>query len=444
MRISGTSDSLLESAHRLLSLALKEGAAEAEVYGMVGRAVDVDLRREYVEMASESYHCGLGLRAVVKGAVGFSSSSDMTQLEFVAKSAVRSARARGGDESWVSLPLPQRVTEPEGIYDRRLEEITPEECIDIAWSLLAGCGEVRGAEPVSGGVACACGTGFVLNSQGIELVETSTLMQASMEAIARREDVATGSEFFNSRRLERSMQSVGRSAGEMARASLGGARGESGMFDVLLRPLAVAELLEGTLLTSLEADSVQKGRSSLRGRVGDMIASEDFMLIDDGLLPEGIDSSAFDGEGVPSQRTALVENGMLKGFLYDSYTAGKESICSTGNSVRSGYSDLPRVGSRNLIVASPSAYDLQAETEGYLVYGLIGAHTANPISGDFSVEARNAFRLARGGEAQPIRSLMLAGNIFEILKTIEVGTDCRSVGSIVTPTLKVKLKVVGS
>lgn len=78
---------------------------------------------------------------------------------------------------------------------------------------------------------------------------------------------------------------------------------------MLLRPLAAAELLEGTLLTSLEADNVQKGRSSLRGRVGEMIASEDFMLIDDGLLPAGIDSSAFDGEGVPSQRTVLVDGG---------------------------------------------------------------------------------------------------------------------------------------
>ena len=444
MRISDTSDSLIELARRLLNLALKQGAEEAEVYGMVGRSVDVDLRREYVEMASESYHSGLGLRAVVDGAVGFSSSSDMSQLEFVAKSAVRSARVRGGDDSWISLPRPERVTEPEGIYDRRLEQITPEECIDIAAGLLAGCQEIRGAEPVSGGVACVSGTGFVLNSQGIELMETSTLMQASMEAIARGEDVATGSEFFNSRRLELSIEPVSRAAGELARSSLGGVRGESGNFDVLLRPLAAAELLEGTLLTSLEADSVQKGRSSLRGRVGEMIASEDFMLIDDGLLPAGIDSSAFDGEGVPSQRTVLVDGGILKGFLYDSYAAGKDGTHSTGNSVRSGYSDLPRVGSRNLIVSSPSAHELQAGRGGYLVHGLIGAHTANPISGDFSVEARNAFRLAPGGEAQPVRSLMLAGNIFEILQTVEVGIDRRSVGSIVTPSLKVRMRVVGS
>ena len=444
MKTSGTSDSLLEYAHQLLSLALREGAAEAEVYGMMGRSVDVDLRKEYVELASESFHRGLGLRAVVNGAVGFSSTSNISLLEFVAQSAVKSARARGSDESWHSLPVPEKVTQPEGIFDPRLERIGPEECIDIAASMLRGCEEIGDVEPVSGGVACICGTGFVVNSQGVELLETSSLMQASMETIARSGDVATGSEFFNSRSFQPSMEAVGRAAAEMARASLAGTRAESGTFDVLLKPLAVAELLEGTMLSALESDNVQKGRSSLKRRVGEQIASEGLTITDDGLLAGGIDSSAFDGEGVPSQRTILVEKGILKGFLYDSYTAGKDGAKSTGNSVRSGYSDVPRVGPRNLIVSSPFAHDLLAETKGYLVGGLIGAHTANPISGDFSVEARNAFRIAPGKAAMPIRSLMLAGNIFEILKDIEIGTDVRAIGAIVTPTVKVRMKVVGS
>ena len=128
------------------------------------------------------------------------------------------------------------------------------------------------------------------------------------------------------------------------------------------------------------------------------------------------------------RRTVLIEEGILKGYLYDSYTAGKEGVPSTGNAVRSGYSDVPRVGIRNLIVSSPDARDLLAETKGYLVNGLIGAHTANPISGDFSVEARNAFFVAPGEDAKPIRSLMLAGNFFELLKDIEIGRDVRAVG----------------
>jgi PmbA protein len=444
MKTSGISDSLLEYAHQLIALALREGAAEAEVYGMVGRSVDVDLRKGSVEMASESFHHGLGLRAVVKGAVGFSSSSDMSLLEYVAQSAVKSAKVRGSDESWISLPTPEKVVPVQGIYDTRLEQIGPEECLEAAASMLEGCRTVNGAEPVSGGVVCVCGTGFVINSSGIELMETATLMQASMETIAKAGDVATGSEFFNSRSFQPSLEAVGKAAAVMARTSLAGTKAESGTYDVLLKPLAVAELLENTILSAFEADNVQKGRSSLKGRLGEMISSEGLNVHDDGLLAGGLDSSAFDGEGSPSRRTVLIEKGILKGFLYDSYTAGKDGVKSTGNAVRQGYSDVPRVGMRNLIVSSPVAYDLLEETKGYLINGLIGAHTANPISGDFSVEARNAFRVSPGDLPVPIRSLMLAGNIYDLLKNIEIGTDVRAIGGIVTPTIKVKMNIVGS
>ena len=447
MKISDTSDSidaLLNYGHTLLSQALREGAEQAEVYGMSGRSVDIDLRRDVVELASQSFHRGLGLRAVIAGGVGFSSTSDMSLLPFVAKSAVVSARARGADESWRSLPRPKKVVRPEGIFDLRLQQIGPEECLDIAQSMLSGCRTVKEAEPVAGSVACICGSGFVINSLGMELLETSTLMHASLETIAKAADVATGSEFFNSRGYQPSLEDVGRAAAEEAFSSLGGCRAESGTFDVLLKPLAVAELLDYTLLSALAADNVQKGRSTLAGRMGEKISAQALVITDDGLLPGGMDSSAFDGEGVPSQRTVLIDKGILKGYIYDSYTAGKEGVPSTGNAVRSGYTGLPSVGSRNLIVSSPQPQDLLAETKGLVVGGLIGAHTANPISGDFSVEAKNAFLIAPGEEAKPIRSLMLAGNFFELLKDVEIGRDVRAIGAIVTPTIKVRMKVVGS
>jgi len=459
MKTSDTSDSLdvnsgidalMEAGRRLLALALEQGAEQAEVYGMVGRSVDVELRRDKIELASESFHSGLGLRAVVAGAVGFSSTSDLSLLQFVARSAVQSARARGRDDFWRSLPVPERVEEPQGIFDHRIAEIEPEQCLEYGRALLSGCMAVKGAEPVSGGVTAVLASDFVINSLGVELAEASTLMNASMEAIARGDGVATGSEFFNSRSLppsiDEALAEAGERAAEMAVSSLGGTKAESGTADVLLRPLAVAEILEYTLLPALSADNVQKGRSSLRGRAGEVIAAPHLSVVDDGLLPGGIDSTAFDGEGVPSQRTLLIDDGALLGFVYDTYTAGKESqpARSTGNAVRSGYTDVPRVGNRNLIVSSKSAYELDAETKGFLVSGLIGAHTANPISGDFSVEARNAFLIEPGREARPVRSLMLAGNIFQLIREIEIGRDVRAVGSVVTPTVGLRMKVVGS
>ena len=444
MRISDTSDSLSNHAQDLLSLALAAGAEEAEVYGISSLSFDIDLRRAQVELASRSLHRGLGLRAVVSGAVGFSSTSDMSLLSSVARSAVQSARARGPDPAWRGLPRPEKVTHPENTFDPRLAEMGPEECLELAKGLVAGCSDVAGAEPVSGGLACASGTSFIINSRDLELEERGTIMQGSLEAIARGADVATGSDFYISRSLASSLEEVGRSAAEMARSSLGGQKAESGTFDVLLRPQAAAELIEYTLIPALLADSVQKGRSVLAGRIGESIASERLVIADDGLVSGGIDSSAFDGEGMPSQRTVLIEDGTLKAYLYDSYTAGKEGLHSTGNAVRSGYTAVPRVGARNFILSSPQSQNLLEETGGFMVSGLIGAHTANAISGDFSVEARNAFAISPGEEARPIRSLMLAGNIFELLREIEVGRDVRSVGSIVTPTVKLRMKVVGS
>jgi PmbA protein len=444
MKISGTLDNLMECANQILSIALREGADEAEVYGMIGRSLDIDLRKGAVELASESFHSGLGLRAVVRGAVGFSSTSNTKLLESVARSAVKSARVRGLDESWRSLPHIDKIRRPNGIFDSALEQIGPEECLDLAASMLRGCENVKGAEPVSGGVTCVCSTDFVVNSNGIELQETATLMHASMETIAKGTDVATGSEFQISRTLQPSLENVGKAAAEMAVASLAGAKAESGTFDVLLKPLAYAELMENTIIPALCADTVQKGRSSLKGRVGETISSESLRVIDDGLLSGGMGSSAFDGEGVPSQKTELIDKGILKGFLYDSYTGGKAGIKSTGNAVRSGYADLPHVGIRNLIVSSSDSHDLLTETKGYVINGLIGAHTANPISGDFSVEAKNCFFVAPGEDTKSIRSLMIAGNVFELLKDIEVGTDLRVLGAIVTPTVRLRMKVVGS
>lgn len=450
MRTSGISDSsisvdgLIEHAHKLLALAAAEGAEEAEVFGICGRSADVDLRKSEVELASESFHRGLGLRAVVRGAVGFSSTSDFHRLDSVARSAVKSARARGKDEFWQTLPEPRKVQHPEGVFDSRLASIGPEECLDLAYSMLQGCLQIEGVEPVSGGVTCISGAEFVVNSRGVELQERETSMHAAMDAIARGSDVATGSEFYSSRSLCKDLSALGKAAAEMARASLGGIAAESGSFDVILKPLAFTELLEHAFIPSLYADNVQKGRSSLSGRVGEEIFAPSLCLVDDGLMAGGIGSSAFDGEGVPSQRNVLAKGGRLQGFLYDSYAAGKAGTVSTGNAVRSGYAEVPRVGIRNLVVSSESAYDLLGGTQGILVNSFIGAHTANPISGDFSVEAKNAFYVSLGEVPRPIRSMMLAGNIFQLLKDIEVGTDTRAVGVVVTPSVKVKMKVVSS
>ncbi|MEM0498411.1 MAG: TldD/PmbA family protein [Methanothrix sp.] len=420
------------------------GADEAEVFGVWSRNLTLELRREKVESVSESVLRGLGLRAVIDGGVSFSSTSDLSRIDDVAKAAVSAARILGPDSLWKGLPGRSPVTPVEGVFDRRIAEVQADALLEIAEELLSGCSSVEGVEPVSGGISCTHSLEILINSSGVDLSDEGTSIHLALETITRNgSEVATGSEFDNSRSFSVNARAVGERAADLARRSIDGISIKTDTYDVVLSPVAFAEILENTLAPSVSAENVQKGRSALAGMLGKSIADPRIQLIDDGALPAGMGSSAFDGEGVPSQRNVLLEDGILRCYLYDTYTAGKEGRASTGNSVRSGYSEMPRIGIRNLIVSSKEPVDvLEGVHEGVLVNSVIGAHTANPISGDFSVEARNAFRIRAGEVAEPVRSAMIAGNIFDLMKHMDVGGDARAVGPILTPFVRVRMRVV--
>lgn len=388
--------------------------------------------------------CGLGLRVAVNGAQGFSSTSDFSRLPATAEAAVRAARVRGGDPDWKGLARPDVAMTVQGTYDPVLAQMEPEEVIKMAMQLLEGCASVSFAQPLSGGVGLSCGVEVIASSAGMDLREIGTACHGSLEAVSHGDTVATGSEFDMSRSHGLDMVAVGMKAAQMAASSRGGVAAPTGTFQVVLSPVAFADLLGNTFVPALSAESVQKGRSRLADKIGQIVADPHLSLVDDGLLPGGMGTSSTDAEGVSSQRTVLVDSGVMKGFLYDSYCAGKEGLHSTGNSVRGGYFDLPKVGLRNLLILSEEPVDILADLkEGLYASSLIGAHTGNPISGDFSVEARNAFLVKDGELAEPVRSAMLAGNIFQIMSELKAGKDSRAVGGIVTPTVRAPLKVVG-
>lgn len=354
------------------------------------------------------------------------------------------ARIFGPDSLWKGLPGRSQMPSVEGVFDRRIADVQTDTLLEISEVLLSGCRSVDGVEPVSGGVSCTHSLEILINSSGVDLSEEGTSIHLALETIARGSSgVATGSEFDNSRSFTVNARAVGERAADLARRSLDGISINTSTYDVVLSPVAFAELLESTLVPALSAENVQKGRSALAGMLGKSIADPRLQIVDDGALPAGMGSSAFDGEGVPSQRNVLLGDGILRSYLYDTYTAGKEGRSSTGNSVRSGYSEMPRIGIRNLIISSKEPVEvLEGVREGVLVNSVIGAHTANPISGDFSVEARNAFRIRAGEVAEPVRSAMIAGNIFDLLKQIEVGSDARAIGPIVTPDVRVRMRVI--
>jgi PmbA protein len=429
---------MYELARKALGLAEKAGAEEAEIYYAANHSTGVNFKKDALENAKDRFSEGIGIRAIVNGAVGFASTNSAAQIENAVEVAVAEARVRESDSDWVSLPSNGKYPTVSGIFDKKVEALELEACIEHALELIEGTKEVPGTLPTSGGFSRAKGRQLILNTNGIEIEEESTAVSGFIDVITVNGQTSTAYDFAVSRSLDIDFFAVGKNAAELALKSNGGIKIEPQNTDVIFHPFAFSDIIEEALAPSLDADNIQKGRSGLIGKLGEELAVPELNIYDDGLIEAGIETSASDDEGVPSQRTTLIEKGVLETYLYDSYTAGKAGLKSTGNGSRSSYTSPPSVGLRNFIIDYPQT-DVIADTRsGVFVNTVIGAHTANSISGDFSVEARNAFTIKDGALDKPIKSLMISGNALELLKQITgAGFDVRKVGGIITPSIRV-------
>ena len=217
---------------------------------------------------------------------------------------------------------------------------------------------------------------------------------------------------------------------------------------LVLTPFALQGLLYYTLINAVKADNVQRNQSPFKGMIGEKVASEHITIYDDGLFPDGLRTWAFDGEGVPQQKTPLIEKGVLRGFLYDNYAAKKEGLESTGNASRAGYLSTPSIEATNFRITpgNKTPDELIREVDdGLLIYYLQGAHSSNPVSGEFSVVATPAWKIKNGEIAHATRGVMLAGNIFEAFKNVSiVANNERKMGQLIAPwVLFENVRVIG-
>ncbi|MPN00331.1 Metalloprotease PmbA [bioreactor metagenome] len=171
-------------------------------------------------------------------------------------------------------------------------------------------------------------------------------------------------------------------------------------------------------------------------------------LVDDGNLADGIATSPVDGEGVPTQRTHLIVKGTLYGYLYNAYTAAKDKVVSTGNGSRGSFKSMPEVGPTNIFIQSGNMKReklIQDVKDGFYVTSVMGMHTANPISGDFSIGAAGVW-IKNGEFVHSVRGVAIAGNILELFGQVDgVADDLRFYGSKGAPTIRISnITVSGS
>ena len=429
-------------ANQTLDFALKY-TDQAEIYVEKEEGVNVDIKKDKVDFAKEAFTFGVGVRVIVDGKMGFSYTTNLDNLEETVKSAVFNAKSNEIDENFAFAPKSE-YPDIKGIFDSEIEFLDLEDIIGFGKIMLATVLDEK-CEPTSGGFSTGYSKFILANSEGAVAKNVSSIFSGYMAVnVDDGEGVSTASESDSSRYLDIDPEEIARTACKIAKDSRGGKPVETGDVPVILDHHAASGLI-ATFSSALNADNVQRGRSVFADKMGEEVVSKSLTVYDDGTLKGGLRSSTSDGEGVPSQKTPLIEGGILKNFLYDIYTSKKGGVKSTGNGMRLSYGDVPAVGLSNLILDFDDIKDISEVKNGVLVTDVLGAHTANPISGDFSVEAMNAFKIENGDIKHPVKKAMLSGNIFKAMGAASAGSaEKRKLGPFVLPPILVEnLRVVG-
>ncbi|MGH9128278.1 MAG: TldD/PmbA family protein [Acidimicrobiales bacterium] len=423
-------DELAAIAERIVGWARDGEGVEA----YVARSSSTDIRAYAgeVESLSAAESSGVGIRVVVGQRQGFAYAGSLAEdvlAETLAEARDNAAFAT--PDPHVGLAGPDGVAAaPLDLWDDELAQLSTEAKVAMALDLEAA---VKGADRRIRAVQSAdygdgSGTAAIASTSGIAVTSRGTGCYLSAYAIAGEGDETQTAGGYT----------VGRGPGELdhARAArdaverstrmLGARKAPSGRVTVVLDRRVTTTLL-GILAGTLSGEAVEKGRSLFADRVGEQVGVSTLTLTDDPTDSAAYGASTHDAEGLACRRNVLIDGGVLRGFVYDSYAGRRAGLASTGSAVRGGFRSAPGVGCQalSLLPGSLSQDEVMERVgEGVLVQTITGVHSGvNPISGDFSVGAEGL--MIRGGSlAEPIREVTIASTIQRMLRdVVEVGGD---------------------
>jgi PmbA protein len=421
-----------------------------ELYFESRTATRIESKDQQVESLTRAEDVGLSVRVIKDNRVGFSftTSLDKNAIEKAVEASIEVARFMPEDPDLVFHNFGSSVYSNIDILDQKGLSVPMSEKVQIAKNLESIC---RKADPRIQGIRSAALSEnkfavHMVDSNGEHIKHEGTLYSASISCKAEQDgDSQMGGEFGFSNYLDQiKIQEVGTLAARWATELLGAKEAPTMNCPAIFRNSVVADLLD-FISGSFSAEQIAKGRSMLAGKMGERLFSEQVTLVDDGLLPGGYGTSPFDGEGVPCTKTTLVDGGFIQGTLFDNYYAKKAGKESTGNSQR-GLKAPPSIGLNNLYMqAGRKSFDqlFDGVSKGILITDLMGIHTANPVTGDFSLGA-SGILIENGKLTRPVRGFAVAGNVLGLFKRItDVGSDLRFFGSTGAPSVRVSELSVG-
>ena len=433
---------LLLLAENLVFYGRKKGADQVEVSIGEGNEFSVEIREGEVERLVEAGSNGLSLKVILDRKVATASSSDLSKetLNHLVDRAIERVKVSSPDP-FAGLPEKERIpihVKKLKIFDPEIVKLPPEKKIAIAKKTESIClSDERIKKTYGSSFGTYVGTTYLANSNGFSgsYSQTSCSCGVYLQA-GEGNNLFDEGKFDFSRNLDSLMtpETIAEEAIHRVTRLIGARKMKTQNVPVIMEPLMTASLL-GFLYTCINGHSVYLKQTFLAEKLKEKISNSMVTVIDDGLMPGVPGAKPFDGEGVPPRKTTVIDKGVLKNYLMDTYEARKLEMKSTGNA--SGPNNLYLVAGKS----SPGDI-IKSVDKGLLLTGTIGQGLV-PTTGDIS---RGAFGMwiENGEVTYPVAEITISGNLGQILKEIEmVGNDLEFKRSINGPTIKIKEMTVG-
>ena len=405
-----------------------------EIFVEKSESLELDSQKSDLNFAKEEVNFGVGIRVIENSKVGFAFTSNIEELKNTAKQAFLNTKLNEKDENFAFSEV-EKITQVKGTEDTKNKDLSVEDAVDFLKEML-NIAENEKCEVTSGSFGKSYKESLIINSNDVSIYDAGTYFGASIAVNAiKGESLSSAYDYESSRFFDLNGEELVKNACKIAKDSISGKTIESEKREVIFDYHAASGLLS-SFIGAFSGDNVQRGRSILADKLNQEIINENISVINDSTYPKGLLTTNCDGEGVASKKTNLVEEGKLKSYIYDIYTANKADTQSTSNGYRSSFSGTPQVSPSNIIFEFKENKSLEEIDNGFLATDVLGAHTANPISGDFSVEANNAFLIENGEITNSVKKAMISGNIFEILNDcMKLKSKSKQFGPFVIPKI---------
>ena len=437
---------------KLFEKASLKGIDEFEIYFLSNLNTSIKIYQGKIENFSNNQNQGISFRGMVDGKMGYSYSESMEDedIDFLINEVIENASCiESLDKQFI---YGEKTNYTDTItYSSAIENLDT----DLVKNFLIKMEEYALSidERVKKVNFCsfAMGSGekIIKNSKGLELHSKENICYTYISVIAEENGVVkTGSHFQLGRDFSKfDYKELSEVAVKRALNKFGTITLTEVPKTCVIENLAFSSLL-GAMSNIFSAEAVQKNISKLKGKLNEAVASSIVTLVDDPFLKDGLANSSFDDEGVPTSYKEIIQDGILKTYLYNLKTAYKDGVSSTGNGVKGSYKGTVGISSFNLYIKpSSKSFDKMIENikEGIFITDFAGLHSGlNTISGDFSL-AGEGFYIKDGKIDRPLNQITISGNFFELLKNIkDIANDIKfSFSSVGSPSIVVEgLKVV--